>query len=67
MAEPKAEHNTECDSPEHGQHLCYLMYDGFHYSHPAEYKAMVKDAEFRCQNCPRTAKHAENLCVPIKL
>ena len=67
MSETKPEHNAECSSPEHSKHLCHLMYDGFHYSHRAEYKEMVKDAEFRCQNCPRTAKLAEHLCAPIEL
>ncbi len=43
------------------------MYDGFHYSHREEYKAMVRDAEFLCQNCGRTAKGANSLCEPLKL
>ncbi len=61
------EHNPSCKSEGHDKHLCSLMYDGFHYSHREEYKAMVRDAEFLCQNCGRTAKGANSLCEPLKL
>ena len=67
MSETQLEHNAKCDDPNHSKHLCFLMYDGFHYSHRAEYKEMVKDAAFRCQNCGRTAKLAEHLCAPVDL
>ena len=67
MPEAKLKPNAECSSAKHSQHLCHLMYDGFHYSHPAEYKKIVQNAEFRCQDCARTAELAEHLCAPIKL
>jgi hypothetical protein len=43
------------------------MYDGFHFTHPAEYKAMVQDAQYRCQNCGRTAHQRDQLCNPAPL
>ena len=67
MQEVTKQHNAECTADAHNEHLCYLMCDGFHYSHKEQYKVMVQDANFRCQYCARTAKRAENLCAPIPL
>ena len=67
MAEQKTPHNEGCAGDAHNRHLCYLMYQGFHYSNREEYKALVQDAEFVCQNCGRTAKAETSLCAPIKL
>lgn len=67
MAEKQIEQNVECQSEGHDKHLCHLMCDGFHFSHPQEYKEMVQDAQFRCQNCGRTANKSEHLCEPIEL
>ncbi|MHC4672385.1 MAG: hypothetical protein ACYTF1_01800 [Planctomycetota bacterium] len=67
MAEKQLDHNTECQSSSHGQHLCFLMHDGFHYGNREEYKAMVRDANYRCQNCARTAKDDKYLCAPVEL
>lgn len=67
MAEKQIEQNVACQSEGHDEHLCHLMYDGFHFKHPEEYKEMVQDAQFRCQNCGRTANRPEHLCEPIEL
>ena len=67
MAEKQMEHNTECTSQGHNKHLCFLMYEGYHFDHPSEYKEMVQDARFRCQNCGRTAHRSDQLCMPIAL
>ena len=67
MAEQKASHNTACNTDGHKEHLCFLMYEGFHYAHKDEYRALVQDARFRCENCGRTAKAAASLCAPIEL
>jgi hypothetical protein len=67
MAEKKIEQNNDCKSPGHDKHLCHLMYEGFHFSNTQEYKAMVQNAQFRCQNCGRTASKSEYLCEPIAL
>lgn len=67
MAEKKKEHNLECTSGVHKDHLCFLMCEGWHLSHQEEYKAMVKDAEYRCRYCDRTAKSEHNLCYPVDL
>jgi hypothetical protein len=58
---------SKCESDLHKQHLCYLMYEGFHYSNRAEFKKLVHGAEFICMNCGRTAKAETNLCAPAKL
>jgi len=67
MAEQTLPHNEACQHPGHTKHLCFLMHDGFHYSQKEQYKAMVQNARFRCQNCARTAANAENLCAPVEL
>lgn len=51
----------------HDQQLCFLMYEGMHYQQRAEYKALVRDAQHRCQQCGRTAKRDKNLCMPVAL
>jgi len=59
--------NSRCTSNHHASHLCHLMYEGFHFSHPQQYKEMVQDAHFRCQKCGRTAAQSEHLCEPVAL
>lgn len=59
--------NPECKSETHNRHLCYIVSQGFHLSDAETYKALVKDAEFKCQTCGRLAKSGDNLCVPEKL
>jgi len=51
----------------HGKHLCYLHNLGFHLSEPEEYRALVKNSKYVCNNCGRAAAKAENLCKPVKL
>ncbi len=65
--EKSARHNQDCKDEKHREHLCFLQYEGYHYGHRAEYKALVQDAQFLCQNCGRTAQSAENLCAPVAL
>jgi len=60
-------HNEDCQAPNHPEHLCFLQYDGYHFSHKAEYKALVQDAQFICRNCGRTAKSSDRLCDPVEL
>lgn len=59
--------NRECQNPGHAMHLCHLQYEGYHYSHRPEYKALVQEAEHICRNCGRTAKSATSLCDPVPL
>lgn len=66
MADAQTTHNEQCTG-EHEQHLCFRMYQGFHLSNPDEYKALVKDAKFRCEYCSRTANREDVLCKPVKL
>ena len=67
MAEEQMEHNESCSNDAHNKHLCFLMCEGFHYNDKDAYKEMVQDAQYRCQNCGRTAKSEINLCEPIAL
>lgn len=67
MTEEKIQHNTNCEDAGHEEHLCHLMYQGLHLNKPEQYKAIVQNAQFRCQNCGRTAASDKNLCSPIKL
>ena len=67
MAEKTMSHNEECASSEHGTHLCHLMFEGFHLQNREAYKALVQDAQFRCQQCGRTAKSKDSLCMPEPL
>ena len=67
MSNEKKQHNVDCEAKAHEQHLCYLMYEGYHYSNREEYKALVQNAQFICQNCGRTAASEKNLCAPTKL
>lgn len=68
MSETKAaKHNQTCNQDKHNEHLCYLQYEGYHFGHRADYKALVQDAQFICRNCGRTAKRDGNLCDPVAL
>ena len=67
MTEQKIQDNVECKSQTHENHLCHLMYEGFHLSNPDEYRQIVQNAQFRCENCSRTAKRSEDLCAPIAI
>jgi hypothetical protein len=67
MAEEKCSDNKSCGSDSHNEHLCFLMYEGFHFKDKEGYKEMVQNAQYRCQNCGRTAKSEQNLCDPIPL
>ena len=67
MAEKNREHNLECTEKKHKEHLCFLMSEGWHLTHPKGYKEIVKGAEYRCRYCDRTAKNKYNFCEPVKL
>jgi len=59
--------NSGCEGSSHEQHLCYMVSQGFHLTDADEYKALVRDPQFRCQKCGRAAKSGANLCDPVKL
>jgi hypothetical protein len=67
MAEEIAQKNTECCTGNHSEHLCYLISQGFHLSDEQEFKALIEDAEYRCNHCGHHAKSDANLCVPVPL
>ena len=53
--------------PQHEEHLCYLQNIGFIQSNPEEYKKLVRNSGYVCNNCGRTAAQEKNLCKPEKL
>lgn len=67
MTEEAPGNNSGCESFSHEQHLCYMVSQGFHLTDEAEYQALVKDPEFKCQNCGRLAKSKISLCKPVRL
>ena len=67
MLEQNVQHNTECKSEEHDQHLCYIISQGFHLSDEQELKALTENPKFKCNHCGRKANSDRNLCVPLKL
>jgi hypothetical protein len=66
MNEPSKE-SRDCGNENHSEHLCNLMHSGWFFEHRQEYKALVKNAEFICEYCSRTAQHSNNLCHPVEL
>ncbi|MHC4571254.1 MAG: hypothetical protein ACYS0C_04160 [Planctomycetota bacterium] len=67
MTEEAVKHNLDCKSDSHGQHLCYIISQGFHLSDQQQYKALVEDPKFKCQHCGRVANSEDNLCKPAEL
>jgi hypothetical protein len=61
MAKAKMPHS------QHDKHLCYLNNLEFQKNNPEEYKELVRDAQYYCENCGRSALSARNLCKPVKL
>ncbi len=59
--------NSTCDSELHNEHLCYIRSQGFHLTNELEYNALVEDVRYMCNHCYRTARSADNLCVPVLL
>ena len=51
----------------HDQHLCYLRNIGVMRKNFGEFKELVKEANFICKNCGRTASSDKSLCEPEPL
>lgn len=67
MAEELVQQNTECCTGTHGEHLCYMISQGFHLTDEQEFRILIEDAKYRCDHCGRHAKSDANLCVPARL
>ena len=67
LSEDKIQHNVDCASELHGQHLCYLLSQGFNLSDEQEYKALIERPKCKCGHCGREANSSDNLCVPAAL
>ncbi len=56
----------EMPHPDHEKHLCLLKNIGFVKRNLEEYKTLVKDPEYVCRKCGRSAARKKNLCKPEK-
>ena len=61
------EQTTKRCTGNHIEHLCYLISQGFHLSDEQEFKALIEDAQYRCDHCGRHAKSENSVCVPMHL
>jgi hypothetical protein len=59
--------NVDMPHIKHDEHLCYLENMGYLDSYLNDYKDLVRNAEFICKKCGRSAASKENLCDPDKL
>jgi hypothetical protein len=53
--------------PDHEKHLCLLMNIDYIGTNPNEYKNLVRNPNYVCSNCGRTAESDKSLCTPEKL
>ena len=67
MASEIVQHDMECRTGVHTEHLCYIISQGFHLTEKQQYMVLVEEPEYRCVHCSRTAKSDANLCVPVLL
>ena len=67
MLSEKTEHNLECKSESHSEHLCYIISQGLHLSNEQEFKALTENPRFQCHHCNRIARSDKNLCRPVDL
>ena len=57
----------EMPHSKHEQHLCFLQNVGYVEKNLEEYKRLVRNPKFVCNNCGRVAENSVNLCEPEKL
>ena len=67
MAVELKQQKSDCCTGNHSDHLCYLISQGFNLSDEQEFRALIEDAEYRCDHCGHHAKNDANLCVPVPL
>jgi hypothetical protein len=67
MSEDDYVPNSRCENEGHSRHLCILTDQYFHLNDPEKYREMVREPEFKCKFCGRTAKSDRNLCYPVEL
>ena len=67
MSEENNIPDSPCENEGHSEHLCILTNQYLHINDPEKYRAIVRDPEFKCQFCGRTAKSDQNLCYPGEL
>lgn len=68
--------NENCESHGHEQHLCYLVAQAVLHQEPLACcggwpipegrEDLVRDPHYRCAECGRVARRAENLCEPVE-
>ena len=56
-----------CAVDQHHEHLCRLAEQFYHVHEPQCFRAIVRDPQFKCEYCGRTAAEARHLCYPAPL
>jgi len=51
----------------HEKHLCYLNNLDYQKTNAREYRELIKNPRFYCENCGRSAPNEKNLCKPAAL
>jgi len=63
----KTMEKTKMPHEQHEKHLCYLNNLEFQKNYSEDYKELVKNPQFFCENCGRAAAKEKNVCKPVKL
>lgn len=58
---------TAAAADRRNDHLCHLAEQYYHVREPLRFRALVRDPQFKCQFCGRTARQAHSLCYPAAL
>ncbi len=64
---PHMERDIPMPHPGHERHLCLLANTEYLKENFADYKNLVKNPQFVCKSCGRTAANEANLCAPEEL
>lgn len=67
MEKENTQHNTQCQSEFHEEHLCYIISQGFHLTDKKKYETLTGNPQFKCQHFGRKAGSERNLCEPVEL
>ena len=59
--------NVELPHPGHDRHLCFLDNIGYVKANLDMIKQLVRNPNFVCKSCGRSAAREENLCDPERL
>ena len=62
------DHNKNCDSGNHINHLCFLFSHGINENEPEEFiQKLMDNPRYECHICGRKANSEEQVCMPMEL